>query len=138
MSPLLLKAWGFIGVRGVLIGVISVGVGVLLYVNKDLDAKLDTANLDLATKSAEIVALQNQIDALELASRLDEQEATASYNAAQQSCDRRIQAAVEAVGVPFVNPTPEVPTDAPVGTPPVCDCPSQRLRDVAKPFTAPR
>ena len=139
MIPPFLRA---IGVRGVLIGVSAAAVLVLVFVNRDLDTKLDRANLDLADKSAQIVALQNEaielrneIEAQRLAAMLDEQEATESFNDAQRSCDRRIRAAVEAVGAPLVNPTPEVSPDAPAGTAPVCDCPSRRLRDVAAPFS---
>lgn len=124
----------FIGVRGVLIGVGIAAVFVLGFMNKNLQAELDAAEAAIVTKDTRITELTKELEAIQTASLLDRQEATQSYNDAQLSCDRRIQAAVEAVSAPLVNPTPEVPQNAPAGTPPACDCPSRRLRDVTRPF----
>lgn len=125
------------GIRGVLIGVIGFAGVVLFFMNNVLEAKLSRANVEIATLQNEATDLKGQIGALKEAARLDERAATASYNAIQQSCDRRIQAAIDALEAPIVNPTPEVPPNAPTGTAAVCDCPSRRLRDVAAPFNAP-
>jgi hypothetical protein len=81
-----------------------------------------------AVTKFDLKAKESTIAAMELAAKIDAQEAVDSYETAQASCRQNIRAAVSAVRLPKVNP--EV-TYAPDNTDtPVCDCPSTRLSDI--------
>jgi hypothetical protein len=123
-----------IGIRGAIIGLLIIALGGLGYLHSEQTKDLAEANKTIGEKSEKIASLQGTVDTLKDRADRDERQATQSYNAAQLSCERRIQAAVEAMSAPITNPTPEVPENAPAGTPPVCNCPSVRLRDITKPF----
>lgn len=123
-----------IGIRGALIALLLVALGGLGYLHNEQAKDLAAANKEIGEKTEKIASLEATVDTLKDRADRDERQATQSYNAAQLSCDRRIQAAVEAMSAPITNPLPEVPENAPAGTPRVCNCPSVRLRDVTKPF----
>ena len=123
-----------IGIRGALIALLLVALGGLAYLYSEQTKDLAAANKAIGEKTEKIASLEGTVDTLKDRADRDERQATQSYNAAQLSCDRRIQATVEAMSAPITNPLPEVPENAPAGTPPVCNCPSVRLRDITKPF----
>jgi hypothetical protein len=123
-----------IGIRGALIALLALSLGGLGYLHNEQTKDLAAANKTIGEKTEKIASLEATVDTLKDRADRDERQATQSYNAAQLSCDRRIQAAVEAMSAPITNPLPEVPENAPAGTPPVCNCPSVRLLDLTKPF----
>jgi hypothetical protein len=128
------KLFEFVGVRGLIIGGLSIALAFGMYQNSELSDDLITARLEITEKDTKIKGLEASVNDLNLKIERTRKQGVTSYNAAQISCDRRIESAVDAVSAPVFNPTPEVPPNAPDGSPPVCDCPSVRMRDITKPF----
>ena len=109
-------------IAGTALVVVALGasLGAMLSKAERLERELDASR-------TQVMDLTNEVDALELAAKMDEQAALESYEAADASCRSRIREAVAAVQVPLVNP--EKVTDE-TGSCAPCDCPSRRLRDI--------
>jgi hypothetical protein len=104
--------------------VLFIAAGFLIWALKGTYDTLKSTQATLAIKIKEITTL-------ELAAKLDEQEAVSSYESAQNACRQNIRAAVNAARLPKVKPEATYATDD-LSTP-VCDCPSTRLSDIQSP-----